>query len=654
MGIVTIAHDITELKQAEEALRQSENRLSQAATLAKLGHWIWDEVADKIIYCSDEMATILGFASGEELLPYLASPNAHLEWIHPDDRARYLEAIEGPDFAQHGMDIEYRILNRSGEIRHVREICETESDIAGNLVRSKGTLQDITKEKETESALRESEERYALAVRGSNDGVWDWDIEKGQVHLSWRVKEIIGSRDQREQLPQAEVFAMIHPEDRSRFRSTLIRHLKGETEFFTCEFRVLAEDGSERWVLDRGYALRKDDGWACRMAGSVSDVTERRQTEEKLRQSQKMEAVGQLTGGIAHDFNNILGIVLGNLDLARENTASGPTAAHIDQAIAAAERGAELTDRLLAFARRQTLRPSALRVDESLRSMKDLMRQAVGSSILVDIETPPRLWTCYTDPVQFENAILNLALNARDAMPEGGNISIVVANTILEEDAALSLEIAPGEYVLVEVTDTGAGMTDEVRRKAFDPFFTTKKVGEGSGLGLSMVQGFVQQSGGAVRLISHEDYGATVRIYLPRASEPVPDGFDVRPACDAVIRNWPRVLVFVRDSALRAFVQELLDSLDCEACLISGKEVAGSISDADSGLVLTDLPISERTSENGFSGRPWDSWPVIYVTGEEVQLETSSHPPGSDDLLMQDPQAANALSKAVREALARH
>jgi CheY-like chemotaxis protein len=369
-----------------------------------------------------------------------------------------------------------------------------------------------------------------------------------------------------------------------------------------------------------------------------------------------MEAVGQLTGGIAHDFNNILGIVLGNLDLARENLACGPTADHIDQAIKAAERGAELTDRLLAFARRQTLKPSLLRVDENLRDMKDLLRQAVGSDISVQIETPPQLWASYTDPVQFENAILNLALNGRDAMPDGGNLDIVAVNTVLESDFAQSLEIVPGEYVLIDITDSGTGMTDDVRLKAFEPFFTTKQVGKGSGLGLSMVQGFVQQSGGAVRLFSDEAHGTTVRVYLPRAREPALDEFEVISDHGPAIRNRPRVLVLVRDGSLRAFVREILDSLDCEARFASGQETALDGSDADAGpdLVLTDLPSNELAREEGLLGRPCRSWPIIYVTGEEIQPDHLTHPAKPGASFLQKPLEASALSRAVREALGRH
>ena len=233
-----------------------------------------------------------------------------------------------------------------------------------------------------------------------------------------------------------------------------------------------------------------------------------------------MEAVGQLTGGIAHDFNNLLTIISGNVDMARRALASSETA-RLGRALSNAQKGAEraatLTQRLLAFSRRQPLAPKPLDVDRLVAGMSDLLNRALGETIQLEIVSTPGLWRVEADPNQLENAILNLAVNARDAMPNGGKLTIETANAWLDEQyAAAHAEVMPGDYVVIAVTDTGHGMSRETLARVFDPFFTTKEVGKGTGLGLSMVYGFVKQSGGHVKIYSEPDEGTTVRIYLPR------------------------------------------------------------------------------------------------------------------------------------------
>ncbi|PWB61098.1 MAG: hypothetical protein C3F17_13555, partial [Bradyrhizobiaceae bacterium] len=251
----------------------------------------------------------------------------------------------------------------------------------------------------------------------------------------------------------------------------------------------------------------------------VSEMRKRAETEETLRQVQKMEAIGQLTGGIAHDFNNMLGVVLGNLELARRRLAKGEHAVDnlLANALEGGRRAASLTQRLLAFARQQPLAPEPLDVNRLVSGMSELLHRSLGETIELATALTADLWPVHADPSQLENAILNLAVNARDAMPEGGKLVIETANvTIDAEAAAAHAELAPGPHVMIAVCDTGSGMAPEVAAKAFDPFFTTKGSGAGTGLGLSQVYGFVKQSGGHVRIETTPGEGTTIRIYLPR------------------------------------------------------------------------------------------------------------------------------------------
>ena len=314
--------------------------------------------------------------------------------------------------------------------------------------------------------------------------------------------------------------------------------------------------------------LRDHDGRLVAIAPEAVEITARRQAEDALRQSQKMEAVGQLTGGIAHDFNNLLTVISGNIDIAkgrleRAGTVDPRVTRPMESALRGAERAAALTQRLLAFSRRQPLQPRPLELNKLMLGMSELLRRSLGETVELEVSTGPGLWKVEADPNQLEAAILNLAVNARDAMPTGGHLRIETSNAHLDEAyAAHDSEVAPGPYALVRVTDTGCGMTEETRARVFEPFFTTKEVGRGTGLGLSMVYGFIKQSGGHVQLESQPGCGTTVTLFLPRLAR------EVEPEEDAPLHAEPRgalreetVLVAEDDDDVRAYTVECLRGL---------------------------------------------------------------------------------------------
>ena len=289
-----------------------------------------------------------------------------------------------------------------------------------------------------------------------------------------------------------------------------------------------------------------------------------RLNEEALRQSQKMEVVGQLTGGVAHDFNNLLQIILGNLDIVRrsEVTESPRVKRAVESALTGARRAASLTQRLLAFARRQPLNPKPVNVNALLSGMSDLLHRTLGEAIEVLTVHGAGLWRIEVDPVEFESAILNLALNARDAMPRGGQLTIETANTDIDHGySALHAEVLPGPYVIISVSDTGIGMSPEDLARAFEPFFTTKPVGEGTGLGLSQVYGFVKQSGGHVKIYSEMEQGTSVKIYLPRLSQPAPTEASDEERLPPEAASAETVLVVEDDDDVRAYSVEILREL---------------------------------------------------------------------------------------------
>jgi PAS domain S-box-containing protein len=330
------------------------------------------------------------------------------------------------------------------------------------------------------------------------------------------------------------------------------------------ENRYRHKDGTPRWISwhtslegDLVYAYGRD------ITAEKEQREALRVAEEQLRQAQKMEAVGQLTGGLAHDFNNLLTGITGGLDLMTQRIARGrygELERYINAAQGAAKRAAVLTHRLLAFSRRQTLDPKPLRVDRLIHGMEELIRRTVGPQIAFQVTSAGALWTIFADPNQLESALLNLCINARDAMPEGGRLTIATANNRLDGAAARERELEPGEYVTLCVTDTGTGMTSETMARAFDPFYTTKPLGMGTGLGLSMIYGFAKQSGGQVRIESELGRGTAVCLYLPRFLGDVAE--ETSPAAGAragAARHGDIVLVVEDDQTVRMLVTDLLD-----------------------------------------------------------------------------------------------
>jgi CheY-like chemotaxis protein len=320
------------------------------------------------------------------------------------------------------------------------------------------------------------------------------------------------------------------------------------------------------------------------------DITDKLRVEAELRQGQKMEATGQLTGGMAHDFNNILQVIQANLELVRSDVAENSAAlGRVKSAFAAAQRGGRLTQQLLAFARRQPLTPQATNVARLVNDMADLLRHSLGERVNVQFEVASDAWGAKIDPGQLENAILNLAINARDAMPEGGTVRIEVANATLDRGyAILHPEVTPGAYVLIGVSDDGTGMPPDVIARAFDPFFTTKRYGKGTGLGLSMVYGFVRQSGGHVRIDSGIGQGTSVQLYLPRTLE---QEKDFAPPGSAVSLGSERILVVEDNDDVRQAVVQLLEGLGYRVTSADGPDAALALLEKDAAydLLFTDV-----------------------------------------------------------------
>ena len=414
--------------------------------------------------------------------------------------------------------------------------------------------------KQTERELRESQERYALATSAGHVGAWDWNLETDEIYLDPNLKAMLGYADHEIRNHLDEWGRFVHPDDVEEVMAKANAHLEGLTPHYEVAHRMLHKDGSIRWFLARGTAMRDADGKPYRVLGTDTDITERKRAEEELRKhrehleelieartaelrrtnerleqevaerkeaeeqllwSQKMEAVGRLAGGVAHDFNNLLVTIQGNTELVMmEPHLSDRIKDNLQQVFNACNRAAKLTEQLVTFSRRQIIEPKVVNLNDILLDTGKMLPRLIGEDVELVSLPAENLGPVRVDPGQIEQVIVNLAINARDAMPEGGKMTFETANVTLDEDYARQHPGAtPGGYVMLAISDTGGGMTEEVKEHIFEPFFTTKEIGKGTGLGLATCYGIVKQSGGNIWVYSEPGQGTTFKIYLPRVDE---------------------------------------------------------------------------------------------------------------------------------------
>ena len=425
---------------------------------------------------------------------------------------------------------------------------------------------------------------------------------------------------------------------RGRNRQRLAASHLEELEAARAELSSLA-DSLETKVRDRTRDL------ASANDRLTAEIAEREKAEARLVQAQKMEAVGQLTGGLAHDFNNLLTAVVGSLDLLMRRTDDERLRKLAHNALQAAERGAQLTAQLLAFSRRQRLTPTALNANDIVSGMGDMLARTIGPHIRIETRLEPQLWNALADRTQIEVMILNLALNARDAMPSGGRLTITTSN-LQGVPHALSSELAPGEYVAVAVTDTGTGMTPDVLSRAFEPFFTTKETGRGTGLGLSQLYGFAKQSGGTARIESAEGQGTTVTIYLPRTNvvaASAPAQLD-RPTKKEKVS----VLLVDDDDGVREVCAAMLEDMGCEVtATASGEEALRALEKGGFSLLLTDIamPAMNGVELARRARNLVPSMPILFATGYADLQAFGEHL--SDETVVRKPYRLSELAARI-------
>ena len=643
IGLVGTSLDITARRTAEQGHREIEERYRLAALATSDAIWDW-RMADGHVIWNEAMHTLFGHEVSQ------TSAQWWIDHIHPEDRARVdtgiHAVIDGSGTTWAG---EYRFRRADGGYASVFDRGTVLRDASGAPVRMIGAMLDLTQRKQAEAALAEREERLRLATEAGDLGFWDVDLVHDLLIWPARTKAMFGiSPDVPVSL--RDFYAGLHPDDHDATSAAFDAAADpARRALYDVEYRTIGkEDGVVRWIAAKGRGLFERDR-CVRVVGVAIDITARKadearlrelnerlearvaeevasrvQVEEALRQAQKMEAVGQLTGGIAHDFNNMLATVIGPLDaLARRLGDDDPrNRRYVDLALDGATRAAQLTQRLLAFSRQQPLQPVALDPNKLVAGMSGLLAHSLGSSVRLETVLAAGIWWINADENQLENVILNLAVNARDAMPDGGRLTVETANCDLDHRyAAEHAGVQAGQYVMIAVTDTGAGMPPEVMAKAFDPFFTTKEVGRGTGLGLSQVYGFVKQSAGHVKIYSEIGQGTTVKVYLPRLLRPRPQAPEPARVTHALPLGEAReiVLVVEDEPAVREFSVQVLTELGYRVLEADGADAALRLLEAhpDIALLFTDVVMpglnGRQLADRARASRP--ELKVLFTTG---------------------------------------
>ena len=513
-----------------------------------------------------------------------------------------------------------------------------------------------------ESRPIESAEHFAIVARATNDAVRDWNVRSGALSWPQGLEALLGYNSSAASGDIGFWQRQIHPQDRARTAVSIRDALAAESDHWTGEYRFRHFDGSYLDLLERALIVRDSAGAPIRFVGSLMDVTARKQLQDQLVRSQKMEAFGQLAGGVAHDFNNFLTTILGYSDLLLDEIGmKGAVADHIGEIRSAAGRASVLTTQLLAFSRKHPLAPQIIEVNSLLTNLERSLLRLLGEDISVQCHFDRGKDGLHTrvDPGQLTQIILNLVVNARDAMRHGGRLTLETASLTIdasEEREIGSEELKPGEYVRISVTDNGAGMSDEVKQHLFEPFFTTKDEGRGSGLGLATSYGIVRQSGGHICVESDLGKGTTVKIFLPRVPAPPPLSYK-RPGGNKMPAGVESILVLEDDISVRHISVRVLRSLGYDVIEAANgddaQQLIGERADKKIDLLLTDMVMPHM------SGRHFADWlrktspqtKVIFISG---YLEESLRPGDRREqgmFFLPKPFDPEQLATKIREAL---
>ncbi len=637
------------VRERTAALADANIHLMEAQRLANLGSWRWDIPANTITW-SEQLYEIYGVRPGQ----FKGTLQEFVAFIHPNDRAQVRASISAALQAGKEFRHEERIVRPDGSLRELQSIGEVVRDESGTAIRMLGVCLDVTDRKQAERVLQDTEQNYRLLLRGARDyAIYMLDVQ-GRVR-SWndgaqRLKgyqadEIIG-RHFRIFLPE-EIRAGEMADD------ALVTAAREDQ--FEAETWLVRKDGSQFYASVVMDAIRNDAGELIGFAKLTRDITTQHeaqvaldQAREQVAQAQKMEALGQLTGGIAHDFNNLLMIVSGYAQILQSRLTGAKDVQAVEAIRAAANRGEKLTRQLLAFSRRQQLMPVVVDLRARIDAVRDMLVPSLRGNIQLICDIEDKIWPVEVDLGELELALVNIAVNARDAMPDGGSITLSARNVVLKPgSAAGEME---GEFVALAIIDTGTGMPPDVLQRVFEPFFTTKPVGKGTGLGLSQVHGFANQSGGAVTVNSEPDRGTVVTIYLPRSTNEAADAGEGATANIGPVQGTVLVVEDSRDVA--EVTSSLLEQLGYR--VVRAENAAEALRHLQQGigvdLLFSDIVMPGAINGLGLAQICQERFPDIPVLLTSGFSDAAQAADGRFDILRK-PFELSALEHAIDAAL---
>jgi PAS domain S-box-containing protein len=608
-----------------------------------------DQSSQRINFVSDYVESMLGYSVDE----CLSTPNFWLTIVHPDDREEAARN-SAASFAAGGKHTqEFRWITKDGRSVWVEANLVVVTDSEGSPIGLRGVNTDITERKRAEEALRESKERYRDLVENAHDIIYSHDLKGNYLSVNKAAEHITGyTREEALQLNMSQTLA---PECADKATEMISRKLAGE-DVTAYELEILAKDG-RRVAIEVNSKLMYEDGVPVAVQGIARDVTERKLLEEQLRQSQKMEAIGQLAGGVAHDFNNLLTAINGYSSLALQRVDDDSSIKpYLEEVRKAGDRAANLTRQLLAFGRKQILQPLALDLNSVVSDMNKMLRRLIGEDIALNAKLAPDLKKIKADPGQVEQVLINLVVNARDAMPTGGSLTIETANMSLDQEyASRHVGIQPGKYVMLAVSDTGTGMDEATRARIFEPFFTTKEKGKGTGLGLSTVYGIVQQSGGSIWVYSEPNQGTSFKVYLPELLSDGPADV-VESARDEIVSGSETILLVEDEEVVRGLTTNILEGAGYHVIAAGGgAEAAKLCADRNEpiDLLLTDV-VMPQTSGKAVAEQLTKMQPglkVLFMSGYTDEAIVHHGVLDANVEFIQKPFTPAALSKKIRDVL---
>ncbi len=584
--------DITELKRIEDNLRKSEKELQRTLDATADGIWSWNFKANEL-YFSPQYYKMLGYTPNE----FEANFENWLNLIHPDDRDRALDVAD--KFLKMKPDVyenEFRLKTKSGEYRWTRTVGKVvERDENGDAVYMIGNHEDTTERKLALDAFMEERERFELAMRSVNDGLWDWNLKTNEIYYSPVWKKLLGYEDHEIKNEFSEWERLTNPEDVKESRRILNEVLEGKRKGFENEFKMLHKDG--RWVniLARANVILDETGKATRVIGTHVDITERKRLEKQLQQSQKMEAVGTLAGGIAHDFNNMLGIIIGNISYVLSSLQQGDELYEVLGDVQTASKQAQgLTHQLLTFSKGGAPIKKAADINKIIREAATFSTRGANSTC--NFELSNDLWSSEVDEGQINQVINNLMINANQAMPNGGTITIRTENVNI--DAESGIPLPSGQYIKILVEDQGVGVSEKHLSNIFEPYFTTKQ--KGGGLGLATTYSIIKKHDGHITVYSEIEKGTVFSIYLPASLKCVNED---RHKAEPDHKGQGKILVMDDQKPILKMVGRMLNRMGYEnACATDGSQAIEMYKEAQSAGKPFDAVVLDLTVPGGMGG----------------------------------------------------